>query len=107
MKTEHTPGPWISEPESTLRVAETVRTEKGRWIADCLAGNGKLIAAAPELLETLKGAIEELCDVHELHVWPEGDEGFHDAARGHYVGTCTLCRKIKAGRAVISKATGK
>lgn len=77
MKHEHTPGPWIHHNYKT-NVEITVAAVDGKHIADvyaiAFAGNGdrlravtptdkanaRLIAAAPEMLEALKLALEHL-----------------------------------------------
>lgn len=72
MKTKHTPGPWMTWDESAaeisiLRHDDTDEPEGNRvvavaWIAPShyeVIANARLIAAAPELLEALKGACEE------------------------------------------------
>jgi len=81
MKTQHTPGPWIFEPEwSTIRTHDLTGTiafllptgsdepehDEVDW--EQLRANAKLIAAAPELLKFIqKVAHWELvdCDQHE------------------------------------------
>ncbi len=64
----HTPGPWITDPEFEHQV---VLGRDGRMVADCAifhkkitakrcAANAYLVAAAPDLLEALEAAADEV-----------------------------------------------
>ena len=87
----HTPGPWKFDIETAL-----VQTIDGRVMVDvdgidCWRSNGHLIAAAPDLLDTL------------YRVLPFLEDSLTDAA---YKPGVVLAR-IKEIRAAIAKAEGK
>ena len=89
MKTKHTPGPWLAQPDPTP-------ISKDDWcigvdggpvdcVATCSERDARLIAAAPELLEALL-AIERV----------DGWKGWHHS----YDEAC------EKARTAIAKATG-
>lgn len=84
MNTTHTPWPWAADQnglihagKNRLHIAQAATTGMGH-AADA---NARLIAAAPELLEALRGM---------LAVWPYME-----------------CNETRSARAAIAKATGK
>jgi len=100
-----TPGPWEKKFDS-LRVQAVAEPKVAICFTDTFGtagegvGNAHLIAAAPELLEALKSAIDVEKPIVR-HFYRQGNE-------------CTeLCREeiwkpwVKAARAVIAKAEGK
>lgn len=110
METKHTPGPWIYAREFGPNITELPRITTIARCADFVIGlecdypggdyrNGdpsgdeeadaRLIAAAPDLLEALKGmlALDE-----ENHQRYPGDED--------------VCQEVQAARAAIARATG-
>lgn len=97
MSAKHTPGPWSQEVLGhTLRVVKTNETEFSDDIAllgDCRdekhLANARLIAAAPELLASLRGLEDIAAACPELVATP--------AARAW----------LKDARAVIAKAEGR
>lgn len=117
---KHTPGPWIRDPEGGLK--GDVRGANGRWVALCWGigstknpyrdeyraecdSNARLIAAAPELLESLELAID-------------GDGGTHYDGEDDEVGERSCCGEVSykphrpdcwvvTARAVIAKAKGQ
>lgn len=78
MKTmKHTPGPWVtyddditqviaSDKDRTLRMGCVFHDSKN---LDVVQANARLIAAAPEILEALILAYEELLDIARLQDW--------------------------------------
>lgn len=63
----HTPGPWVMEPAAQqkprmpIKVAHAVIRAGGTRLADVrLAVDARVMVAAPELLEALKAASEDL-----------------------------------------------
>ena len=102
--TSHTPGPWSYENEGqTVYVGDQI---EGQWIAQVRGwgwlqklkngeavqdANGRLIAAAPDLLEALIGLDEAYCRAGENLT---RDERTEDRKR------------LIAARAAIAKATG-
>ncbi|WP_448208186.1 hypothetical protein [Azospirillum sp. sgz302134] len=69
MKTKHTPGPWWIDPKApgggNIQSAKGPVADArffGNTSAEAMAdhANARLIAAAPELLEALKGLVEVL-----------------------------------------------
>ena len=109
MSTQHTPGPWeVKKGAAMLNSVCTVYGTEDGWVdiaapipmADDYraesSANARLIAAAPDLLEALKSAVDTLTDPR-IGQWSymEGSEiysDFKDAA--------------DAARAAIAKATG-
>ena len=91
---KHTPGPW----EYKFDMAGHDVRAKSKLIAALgvlpeITQNGHLIAAAPDMLEALKGLFEHCAMVHKH--WGDGDNTKQaDAA-------------IKAGEAAIAKAEGR
>lgn len=69
MSEHYTPGPWIlahpREDEPEIYIAD-IHDREGNWIADVwcepphASANARLIAAAPDLLEAIKVALEDL-----------------------------------------------
>lgn len=58
--TNHTPGPWTTEP-GRVRIEGKIRSADGRCVAQMVrAEDQSLIAAAPDLLAALKGAMHVL-----------------------------------------------
>jgi hypothetical protein len=106
MKSLHTPGPWlrigtnIGTPDggiiASMSIMSIVSMEKGERDA-----NARLIAAAPELLDTLIGLVE-MCVMH-------GDfsNGVTDPTGGTIdEGVIRAGEVIRAASAAIAKATG-
>lgn len=105
-KTQHTPGPWqvhiFRYPNGQLNGTPSVYApngnDGGRHVCQVydngqLEANARLIAAAPDLLGSLKALFEHCAMVHS--VWGDGcNQKQADAA-------------IKAGRDAIAKAEGK
>jgi hypothetical protein len=57
----HTPGPWLAPDESDGADIWPVESDTGEHIADVYSAfpdDARLIAAAPELLEALRGMLE-------------------------------------------------
>ena len=62
----HTPGPWETKAPDN---PQTVKSAGGSHVAECLTySDARLIAAAPDLLESLKHAL----DVMDIHGVGEG-----------------------------------
>lgn len=56
--TQHTPGPWVAEPDALGEFS--VSFKDGAIIADVYGrnpANARLIAAAPEMLDALQGLV--------------------------------------------------
>ena len=94
MKATHTPGPWKAVDAFVENNPNRWMVARGGWggpnIADCGPGaeaDARLIAAAPELLATLRELVEWVTDNRG------GDLPITDPA-------------IKQARAAITKATG-
>jgi len=107
-KGEHTPGPWEATQLNGAPVIIIEAHKDGAcFIAECYssmrfegenagaeaAANGTLIAAAPDLLEASKGALDAL--EYIARVYP------------HIVGFGVRRGRVDALRAAIAKATGK
>ena len=64
--TSHTPGPWTAHGctlyAGTNRVAQTWTAEYDGVPTSEMVANARLIATAPELLESLKWALEQIAD---------------------------------------------
>lgn len=101
---KHTPGPW-KVFNGTDVFPDDGDKEATRYIADCdmasaafISGeearaNARLIAAAPDLLETLKGMVGMYVELVE-----SGDAGFWDAEK---------VTEVIAARSAIAKAEGR
>jgi hypothetical protein len=103
---KHTPGPWVPEFGESYRVRAKQDGGQvaimmnlkgqhgliGRRTGDEVAANARLIAAAPELLESLK-AIMDFCGPSDPNC-PDGPD-------------CETCRMANAARAAIAKAEGR
>lgn len=88
--TAHTPGPWTANPEEGDYASIT--TDDGREVAGAYSwANGRLIAAAPDLL----AALEELVTRRERVARKQG--GSLDGTDGRYV----------RARAAIARAKGE
>ena len=100
MKTLHTPGPWVArrdgavgptskEDDQSFGMLLPVAYVEGSDWPDLAYANAHLIAAAPELLEALRGMLAL-------------DEEHHQ--RGH----CDddVCAEVRKALAAIAKATG-
>jgi hypothetical protein len=89
----HTPGPWTFDNEPTDDGTWYVQDSDGRdgqWVAEVAnEANARLIAAAPELLEALKGLMGD-------HAAESRRRGFQPDDFLNYL----------AARAAIAKATG-
>lgn len=104
METKHTPGPWAvyqSRGNSRLRVMSDavpydVATMNHAGGEEAEAANAALIAAAPELLESLRGLVATLESAR--------DEKQLTAPR--FV-QCQLREEVKRASAAISKAEGR
>ena len=100
----HTPGPWEFEydggpsgpfvfhadptdPTNGVDICEVRYANES--VKESLA-NARLISAAPELLECLKGLADQIDPLHEIENYPGGD-------LGHY---------LRVARHLINKATG-
>jgi hypothetical protein len=108
MPREHTPGPWKYDGvESRLVVAAVENSIEHSFICDVLDtteglegdcpeadANGRLIAAAPDLLAACRALVEtfELADLGD-----EPEDGEYGDGR----------RALNAGLAAIAKATGQ
>ena len=103
MSAKHTPGPWLTDRNNvhTGQIATVYHCIGDDWIeiwtdkwAETGLGEGeqeanaRLIAAAPELLDALRGMLA-LDDEHHQ--------------RGH--GDDDVCSEVQAARAAIAKAT--
>lgn len=55
---------WHNTGQETSKVIETIRDDRGMWIADCQRGSGQLIATAPQLLAALQECADWLCDAN-------------------------------------------
>lgn len=90
MNTKHTPGPWkatpcrVYAPETEDRLELRVTISGGN--RDDNRANARLIAAAPDLLEALRGLLPD--------------------AVGNHIGGPDTQARIDAARAAIAKATG-
>lgn len=102
MKTNHTPGPWnfgtrnIGDPTWLSPYDKVIHDGAGYAIAVALTdeeqeGNTRLIAAAPELLKSLKQLVDRCSGLKEMH--PE-DNGLWDAM-------------VKEANNAIAKAEGR
>lgn len=87
---KHTPGPWIFSPE-----VPTIRSQKESEFVACILGsgtaeddaNGRLIAAAPEMLEALKAIVKS----YEAH-----EDGYaRSVLRAHFQAASTLIAKAE------------
>lgn len=91
-KARFTPGPWaVAFGKSKDEMFVVDATGAGLWCNDSSISNqadGPLLAAAPELLEALKGCVSE------LRQW-----------MAHYGSDPSTNEKITAARAAIQKAT--
>lgn len=109
MKTTHTPGPWRFEPRKTSPTHEITFGES-RFRPTCIVGyvykghglevaeaNARLIAAAPDLLETLEAAAE---DVEEMGCTCS------DRSEGHEP-DCVGFMHAQKARAALAKARGE
>ena len=77
MSEHYTPGPWIlahpREDEPEIYIAD-IHDREGNWIADVwcepphASANARLIAAAPDLLEAIKVALEDLVNYELIEV---------------------------------------
>ena len=52
-----------------------------------------------ELREIASELLAELNSAHEIHVWPEGDEGHHKPGAGD----CAMCQAIKRAKAALNE----
>lgn len=103
MTSKHTPGPWMAaaRPSSIVGWPVVAPNAIGRSICnittghDEAAGNARLIAAAPDLFEALKGAIGALEFSRDYHA----DLGNEEQA---------LCQdRLDAARTALAKARGE
>jgi hypothetical protein len=110
---KHTPGPWKvvrdGNPLSAGIVAVIEHSERflaveedhfgGPWCApDTWEANARLIAAAPDLLEALRGYQREATSYHTT--CGHGEEGS--------VAECdSICEQMAAGAKAIAKAEGR
>jgi len=93
MNTKHTPGPWY-EAKTGNTQGLVVDEQTGANVAVVYdKANARLIAAAPELLETLKTIVADYEERMELY--PEAN------------GQPNRIHVMKLGRAAISKAERK
>lgn len=103
----HTPGPWraiLDKPQTQKQTRMAmVATPEGRTSIDCTGSgatyaadcaNARLIAAAPDLLEALKIALDI------------ADEWIHDELSGTSLMAAEL-EKLAPCRAALEKAEGK
>lgn len=102
MEAKHTPGPWthrngriFATDRENLTIANVARAADG----DYSPANGQLIAAAPELLDVTRLALEAMGQAF--------DEVFHEIPEGSVVPPwlADLERATVAARAAIAKAT--
>ncbi len=102
-KNEHTPGPWKYTPTNTELVSHIIRSTDGWAVAtvtpkdgDETAQNAQLIAAAPDMLEALEGALDTmgflLAEVKAQGDIPQDDE---DLARDRYDQVLAAIAKAK------------
>lgn len=105
--TKHTPGPWEAEVRTPIGITYVWQGGTENAIAKVYAGviedaeaNARLIAAAPELLDALKDAADQLfrLALADAHRWT-GDAN-RTKALEHANKVCA------PARAVIAKATG-
>jgi len=70
--TPHTPGPWSTDGTKSFYVLRN-----GDFVANAsTAANARLIAAAPQMLEALRAALEAMGDTYDARD-AEGTEGEH------------------------------
>jgi hypothetical protein len=55
--TRRTPGPWIALPDGGISSSDPPQTLAVVMNGEDMTGNAALIAAAPEMLEALKGVV--------------------------------------------------
>lgn len=123
---KHTPGPWMRRPEARLmrdgiqistedqtRIAyvqpdDTMEIENGIIVECCSVtqrANASLIAAAPDLLEALRAAQQELADVRLIL---EAGADFQMGVKGKHRDLIRILREADASAsAAIAKAEGK
>jgi hypothetical protein len=78
METKHTPGPWVSTiatetthkeifigPTDNITIDPLCKLPLTNEFKPNQQANTKLIAAAPDLLETLQGLFEHCCMIHK------------------------------------------
>lgn len=104
-KGSHTPGPWWVDDRRPAGALQVQAQHRGKGSSYCVAtvhewevpdANARLLAAAPELLETLQKAADTLADIATaLSIF-----GKSTAAEA-----CRIAEK--ASRDVIAKAEGK
>lgn len=101
MTTKYTPGPWLVDGAGTkamVRGADlTIVAVRHRLIGPTHEANARLIAAAPELLEALQGAIKAWDAVYPSMKFDGDVETLEDFEFGEF----------QKARAAIAKATGE
>ncbi len=102
---EHTPGPWKVDIETgeicspgpvvlgTIYGADDFPCNETDISEECKA-NARLIAAAPDMLQALRKALESVCSLKCPSVWKTGQLQPH----------CDECKHIND---IIQKATGQ
>jgi len=82
---KHTPGPWTAHGCTLYagpnRVAQTWDVEHDGLPTSEMVANAKLIAAAPELLDALKWALEQIADDLDPNHQEAFDAAFSVATR--------------------------
>lgn len=106
MNTKHTPGPWKMQPSQHDERHYAIHAASAmRWVAHVSVenneANARLIAAAPELLEALQDAADQLfrLALADAHRWPGDASGTKALEHANRV-----CEPF---RAAIAKATGE
>ena len=106
---KHTPGPWTT-PSTTATTSLRIDTPRGSFIVSCSglpkreewAANGKLIAAAPEMLDALESLYYLVSEVANPGAF---DNGVY-APDGRCEGDVLAGRVIEQARIAIMKAGG-
>lgn len=110
---KHTPGPWLLSPTDDTIVIDATGNEVAAVDGDYndpdtwpqMEANGRLIAAAPEMLEALKETVASLIDAVSLLKRGSKKDAPSDTMFNMMIADYE--KAIKQGRAIISKAEGR